>query len=668
MTTKKESLPPSNGPKSGWAIGIEGGGMFPVCLEEGFFRGLNAIQVKTKDGPRPMLSTADILSTISGSTMGITALAYSTTPCHQLLRMDRVVVDHNPKAADKYPVPRYNTPGEIGGLSLHDVPETAMSYAQTNDGLCDIIEYYAAPSIACKIPCLLSAICLPRSTFVDGDTNIILGSVVNGILSLMGVDPSKRTASNDEAVKHAVENSGGSLKENDFVTVRTLDGKDGGPLPPFPYINFAMLGPAKGGSSNYKNPILNRGSNYKNLMLDLNKEYSGTLFEKFEDGYILYGSKPNSDVLKKLRYEKYEGVTQFLFTATPDSVESMYRAGSVPAQNKCGGWKELLFKPFNVPIVEFNKGQFSILQSVKAGTDFLPGGRINPIVTALVEKLSLLKPFAPCITNNLNNSAMMSFYGWPDGDRSKPPIKMLFDDSGYFSPPTIATLLARGYSKIMRYNVEGGPKFVAQQILIYFGLAINSSPEGIVEITDNIPQSCPGAFSTTFEAGNDLMDVSEEIRNRFGLNIKKKDGSRKPIRKLPKIAVLALEDLYKQIDDITESGDACVYVFPSNNYRNKYELTVASNDFHGLPAYLNQKATIMMFDGYFHYDKPYNKDLPNNWKCNVQGQNLSPLTGKAAAYGILPADHVNYAGDYTCWSVLSQRKKIAEFLDLQIIE
>ena len=164
------------------------------------------------------------------------------------------------------------------------------------------------------------------------------------------------------------------------------------------------------------------------------------------------------------------------------------------------------------------------------------------------------------------------------------------------------------------------------------------------------------------------MDVSEEIRNRFGLNIKKKDGSRKSIRKLPKIAVLALEDLFKQIDDITESGDACVYVFPSNNYKNKYELKVASNDFHGLPAYLNQKATIMMFDGYFHYDKPYNKDLPNNWKCNVQGQSLSPLTGKAAAYGILPADHVNYAADFTCWSVLSQRKKIAKFLDLQIIE
>ena len=160
--------------------------------------------MKTKDGPRPMLSTADILLTKFGSTMGITALAYSTTPCHQLLRMDRVVVDHNLKAADKYPVPQYNTSGEIGGLSLHDVPKTAMSYAQTYEGLSNIVEYYAAPSLACKIPCLLSALCLPRGTFVDGDTNIILGSVMNGILSLMGVDPSKRTASNDEAVKHAV--------------------------------------------------------------------------------------------------------------------------------------------------------------------------------------------------------------------------------------------------------------------------------------------------------------------------------------------------------------------------------------------------------------------------------------------------------------------------------
>ena len=267
--------------------------------------------MKTKDGPRPMLSTADIFLTESGSTMGITALAYSTTPRHQLLRMDRVVVDHNPKAADKYPVPQYTIPGEIDGLSLHDVPETAMSYAQTNEGLSNIVEYYAAPSLACKIPCLLSALCLPRGTLFDGDTNIIVGSLMNGILSLMGVDPSKRTASNDEAVKHAVDNSGGSLQESDFMTIQTLDGKLDGPLPPLPYINFALLGPAKGGSSNHKNPMLNRGSNYENLMLDLNKAYSETLFETFEDGYIVYGSKPNSDVLKKLRYENYEGVTKF---------------------------------------------------------------------------------------------------------------------------------------------------------------------------------------------------------------------------------------------------------------------------------------------------------------------------------------------------------------------
>ena len=138
-----------------------------------------------------------------------------------------------------------------------------MSYAQTNEGLSDIIEHYAAPSLACKIPCLLSAICLPRGTFIDGDTNIIFGSIMNGFLSLMGVDPSKRTASNNEAVKHAVDNSSGSLQENDFVTVQTLDGKLDGPLPPLPYINFALIGPAKRGSSNHKNPMLNRGSNYE---------------------------------------------------------------------------------------------------------------------------------------------------------------------------------------------------------------------------------------------------------------------------------------------------------------------------------------------------------------------------------------------------------------------
>jgi len=487
---------------------------------------------------------------------------------------------------------------------------------------------------------------------------------MNGILSLMGVDPSKRTASNDEAVKHAVDNSGGSLQEDDFVTVRTLDGKSDGPLPPLPYINFALLGPAKGGSSNYKNLMLNRGSNYENLMLDLNKAYSGTLLETFEDGYIVYGSKPNSDVLKKLRYENYEGVTKFIFTATPDSVESTYRAGSVPSQNKCGGWKELPFSPFNVPTVDFNKGKFSILQAVKAGTDFATGGFVNNIVTLLAEKLWLLKPFAPCITNNVNNSMMMSFYGWPDGDQSKSPTKMLFHDSGFFQPTTIAPLLARGYSKIMYYSVFSGPKILAAEVLKYFGLCINHSPEGAVETVEKVPPSVPGAFSTLFEAGDDLMDVSEEIRELFELNIKKKDGSTKPIRKLPKIAVLALEDLYKQIVDIYNSGDAGVYVLPSDNYKNKYELKVASNDYHGLPAYTNQKATIMLVDSYLFVEKP------NNWKskCNIQHQSLSPITGKAASQGFLPADHVNYNGDLACWSVLSQRKKIAKFLDLQIIE
>ena len=227
-------------------------------------------------------------------------------------------------------------------------------------------------------------------------------------------------------------------------------------------------------------------------------------------------------------------------------------------------------------------------------------------------------------------------------------------------PALVAPLLARGYSKIMRYNVAGGPLAVVKQILIIFGLCINHSPEGVVETTKGVPPTNPGAFGTLFEAGNDLMDVSEEIRDRFRLNIKKKDGSTKPIRKLPKIAVLALEDIYKQIDDITESGDAGVYVLPSDNYKNKYELKVASNDYHGLPAYPNQKATIMIFDS----------SISNNWKskCNVQRQSLSPITGKAASEGFLPADHVNYNGDFACWSVLSQRKKIAKFLDLQIIE
>ena len=151
----------------------------------------------------------------------------------------------------------------------------------------------------------------------------------------------------------------------------------------------------------------------------------------------------------------------------------------------------------------------------------------------------------------------------------------------------------------------------------------------------------------------------------FSLNIKKEDGSTKPIRKLPKIAVLALEDIYKQIDDISESGDAGVYVLPSDNYKNKYELKVASNDYHGLPAYPNQKATIMLIDSYLMSEKP-----PTNWtsKCNVQQQSLPPITGKLTSFGFVPSDHVNYAGDFKCWCVLSQRKKIAKFLDLQIIE
>jgi len=656
MVTNKKSLPPSNDPKSGWAIGIQGGGLSPMCVEEGFFRGLNTIQVKTKDGPRPMLSMADIMSTESGSTMGIAGLAYSTTPRHQLLRMDRVTVDHNPKSVDKYPVTQYNIPGKIGGLSLHDVPRTAMCYGQTEEGFEEIVERYSVPSLVCKIPTMLSAGCCPRSTFGDGDTDLIFGSYLNGILSLMGVVPTKRTASNREAVNDAVNNSGGYLEESDFLTVQTLDGKPDGPLPPLPYINFTMLGPATSSRSNHKDLMKNRGSNYENLMLDLNKVYSGTLLEPFEDGYILNASKPNSDVLKKLRYEEYEGVTQFLFTATPDSVESMYRAGSVPAKKQWGGWSELPFKPFHVPTVEFNKGQFSVLQSVKAGTDSLPGGRVNNFVAKLVKKLPLLKPCAPCVINNINNSFMLSFYGWPDGDRSKSPTKMQFDDSGYFQSSTIAAPLARGYSKIMKQIVFPGVKTVVMDILFLFGLGINASPKGVVEIVEKFPTSLPGAFTTTFEAGDDLMDVSKDIRVLFGLNIVQKDGSTKPIKKLPNIAVLALEDLYEQYKHNTELGVAAVYVFPSKSYRNKYELKVASNDFHGLPAFPNQKATLIFVQSY---------DPPKNWKgkCNVN------VPSKPGIFDFnVSAYQVNYYSDQACWSVLSQRKKIAEFLHLQIIE
>ena len=260
----------------------------------------------------------------------------------------------------------------------------------------------------------------------------------------------------------------------------------------------------------------------------------------------------------------------------------------------------------------------------------------------------------------------MSFYGWPDGDQSKSPTKMLFHDSGYFMPALVAPLLARGYSKIMNCNIMASePIGLAMQVLLYFGLSLNHCREGVFETLEAMPPSNPGAFGTLFEAGNDLMNVSEEIRDRFRLNIKMKDGSTKPIRKLPKIAVLALEDIYKQIDDITESGDAGVYVLPSDNYKNKYELKVASNDYHGLPAYPNQKATIMILDSYLMSEKP-----PTNWtsKCNVQQQSLPPITGKLTSFGFVPSDHVNYAGDFKCWCVLSQRKKIAKFLDLQIIE
>jgi len=668
MATNEESLP-SNGPKSGWAIGIAGGGLKPMCVQEGFFRGLNTIQVKTKDGPRPMLSTADILSTESGSTMGITALAYSKTPRNQLLRMDRVVVDHNSKTADKYPVTQYNIPGTIGGLSLHDVPRTAMCYAQTKEGFKEIVIRYTAPSVVFKLPAILSGVCCPRSTFVDGDTNIILGSFMEGTISLMGVDPSKRTASNHEAVKYAVNNSSGYLEESDFMTIQTLDGKPDGPLPPLPYINFTMLGPASSGSSsNYKDSTLNHGSNYNNLMLDLDTEYSGTLLELFEDGYILHASKPNSDVLKKMRYEDYEGVTQLLFTATPDSVESTYRAGSVPAKKQWfGGWKELPFKPFQVPTSEFNKGQFPVLQPVKAGINLGPGGFVNSGVTKildyLVKNMPLLKICAPCITNNIANSTMMPFWGWPDGDRSKSPTKMQFYDAGYFQPSTFAPLLARGYSKIMKYTMGPAVRSAVGDIMTLFGLSINHSIHGYNDAAGNPPAN-PGAFGKVFEAGDDFTDISAEMNGWFHLNIVQKDeggkdDTKKPIKKLPTIAVLALQDLREQYEHITKSGDAEVYVFPSNNYRNKYELKVASNDFHGLPAYPNQKATLI-FIGSFN--------PPKNWtkkgECNVDVPSSmpGPFDHNVSAY------QANYFSDLACWSVLSQRKKIAEFLDLQINE
>ena len=54
---------------------------------------------------------------------------------------------------------------------------------------------------------------------------------------------------------------------------------------------------------------------------------------------------PDTEAVTKLRNEKYSGVTAMLFTATPDSVETMYFGGPVPEYSSgcCSGWAALPF-------------------------------------------------------------------------------------------------------------------------------------------------------------------------------------------------------------------------------------------------------------------------------------------------------------------------------------
>ena len=332
--------------KQQWAFGIQGGVAAPWPMSEGVFRGLKVKPGSPELNPMPLLSTAAFALTESGSTQPIVALGYSEYERPELLQMERASGgDSTGPAVPQYDFgPGSDKPGSNpNGLLLDgEISKKAIGYASTEAifkvGLPELCVYCCPCCFPRWCIALPRTFCGPRNSVIAGCFTCFSGDIA---LSLMGVDPEKRTALNSDSVDAALKESYccACLSERDFVTV-----KDGAPPP---YINFRFAAPGTGGSRAY--------TEYMDLCSAVDKEAMG------KAPFGVLGPFNPSEVTKLRQNDPYNGVTSMLFTATPDCVETKYTApGPVEAKGCCGGflwgWPALPFAANSVPSVKFNHG------------------------------------------------------------------------------------------------------------------------------------------------------------------------------------------------------------------------------------------------------------------------------------------------------------------------
>ncbi|EOD41260.1 hypothetical protein EMIHUDRAFT_199536 [Emiliania huxleyi CCMP1516] len=345
-------------------------------------------------------------------------------------------------------------------------------------------------------PCCIPRVCFAFPRALCGPLNNVLADVftcASGVIALqvMGVDANKRTALDKDSIKAAKDESFccACLCDRDFVTV-----KDGSPPP---YINFRFVAPGSSGSR--------AAATYKELATNLDKtvrDEAGYVLEP--DGEVVLTPALPQCVTEKRKQEEYAGVTSMLFTATPDRVETKYFAGPVPAQGCCGwlwGWPALPFPStdgdeVSVPSVRFNCGAFLLKDAVAAGTNALAGssGEIAASILGCPPFSWLPPKVQEWMTKNLEYSADVPLYGWPDGNMSKAPTKLLFDDSGYLQSSKIAPAVARGVTKVVNMTIQSSP---VDNVALCMGFPVGLPP--------GLPSSAYLSMSAIFDAG----DVSQ---------------------------------------------------------------------------------------------------------------------------------------------------------------
>lgn len=443
-------------PKSTIGIGMEGGLTVPIPYDEGVFRALDHLKVPGVDGvPASLLSQIAFMSSESGSTPAVAAVAYADNEkdCHnkvtlkQLLQTERI----NTIPTDSDGVPEYTTKDSLDKIGPNTI--VGASVKAQEGGAVGIFEGLAGTILKGVLPIALGGSHVVARWWRD--------KIQIPTLDDMGGDGfgSKRTASSSAVRQQIIrlENSCCNilrcrcLKESDFVVQR-----EGTPTP---LLNFSLYAPQEDAATYYAEV--------------------GKVASDVEVGKV--AAEPLSfDRLQTIR-GNHGNVTPAMFSASPDKVDTKYRASGVPAGHPpTGSWPSLPFGTQDrqgIESVQFNRGDFKLGDAVAAGTNFLPGDFATEVLDGALDGVLKYLENLPCVPTslakclgsrleaNLGLDVITPLYAWPKGP------KLLCQDSGYMQSSWLAPLIARGMTKVLVVKFQGGPAGVLTSLFSFFGLS-----------------------------------------------------------------------------------------------------------------------------------------------------------------------------------------------------